>query len=48
MDLYQGEVLGVSVILVLALYVAIKVFIEELKEEIEYIKTRNHWRKRNW
>ena len=47
MDLYQGEVIGISVILVLALYVAIKVFIEELKEEIEYIKTRNRWKKRN-
>lgn len=47
MDLYQGEVIGTSILLIAALYVAIKVFIEELKEEIEYIKTRNRWRKRN-
>jgi hypothetical protein len=48
MDLYLGEVIGVSIVLLLALFVAIKVFVEELKEEIEYIKTRNRWRKRNW
>ena len=47
MDMYLYETIGVATILLLALYVAIKVFIEELKEEIEYIKTRNHWRKRN-
>lgn len=48
MDLYLGEVIGVSIVLLLALFVAIKVFVEELKEEIEYIKTRNRWRKHNY
>lgn len=46
--LYLGEVIGVSIVLLLALFVAIKVFIEELKEEIEDYKRRNRWRKRNW
>ena len=35
MDLYQGEVIGTALLLIAALYVAIKVLIVEIKEEIE-------------
>lgn len=46
MDLYLGEVVGVSVMLLIALYVAVTILIEEIRGDIHDYKKRNHWRKR--
>ena len=46
MDLYLGEVIGVSVMLLIALYAALTVLVEEIKKDIHDYKKRNHWRKR--
>lgn len=40
------ECIGVGIVLVIALFVAIRVVIEELKEDIADYKRRNHWKKR--
>ena len=44
MDLCTGETIGVSVMLVIALFVATRILIEELREEIADRKRRNHWK----
>lgn len=45
MDWCLGELIGVGIMLCLALIVAIKVLVEEISEEIEDYKRRNHWRR---
>jgi len=45
--MYLGEVIGVSILLGIALIVAITLLIAEMKDEIEDIKRRNHWRRWN-
>lgn len=46
MSMIMGELIGVSIILLIALYVAVTILIEEIKEDIADYKRRNHWRNR--
>ena len=41
-----GEAIGVGIMLLIALYVAVKIMIEEITESIPYYRRRNHWKKR--
>lgn len=45
MDWCLGELIGVSVMLGLALIVAVKLMIEEISEDIREYKRRNHWKR---
>ena len=46
MDLIIGEVIGTGLVLIIALIVAVRILIEEIREDIKSYKKRNHWRKR--
>lgn len=45
MDWCLGELIGVSVMLGLALIVAVKLMIEGISEDIREYKRRNHWKR---
>lgn len=46
MDLIMGEFIGVTIILLIALYVAVTILIEEIREDVADYKRRNHWKNR--
>ena len=41
-----GELIGAGTLLLIGIIIALKLIIEEIREDIEIYKRRNHWRKR--